>query len=133
MRCLDAALLRPQSPHESASFSIRRASVYTGVLASAKKASKRGPGTEDFDEPVVTDLSATDTSSVSPAMTPLATEADPVEPVTIEEPIAALPEEATDVRFDDKKIETVLVTGATGGVGKYASPHMLFATMVLLW
>ena len=59
------------------------------------------------------------TSSGSPAMTPLSTEELPA-PET-EEPIAELPEEATDTRFDEKEIKSVLVTGATGGVGKCVS------------
>jgi len=57
------------------------------------------------------------TSPTTPTMTPLQTDSQ-VTPEA-DEPIAQLPEEATDMRFEEKKIETVLVTGATGGVGKY--------------
>lgn len=68
-------------------------------------------------------------------MTPLASSTEP-EPAP-EEPVAELPEEATDTRFEEKEIKSVLVTGATGGVGKYViepfSFSRLFVTVLVPW
>lgn len=71
---------------------------------------------EDVEEP-----QTEATSPGSPAMTTLGTDTkpDPAEDTeAAEKPIAEIPEVATDARFADKEIENVLVTGATGGVGR---------------
>eukprot|EP00892_Ulva_mutabilis_P007693 jgi/Ulvmu1/5296/UM022_0090.1 len=80
----------------------------SGVVAFAKTDSKAGSADKEPE--------AEATSPATPAMTPLSTDAEAT-PV-VDEPVAQLPEDATDTRFSDKQIENVLVTGATGGVGK---------------